>query len=52
MVLKEGPVGMQLLGEVKAGGLLILSYAGNTAPDHIDHLHGLHYFIALLNSTK
>ena len=51
-MLKEGPVGMQMLAEVKTGGLIIQSYAGNTAPDHIDHLHGLQYFIQLLRAKK
>jgi len=44
-VLKPGPVGMQQIGEALSGNLSILSYAGNTAPDHIDHLHGLAYFL-------
>jgi len=29
---------MQQLNEVKANNFLILGFAGNTAPDHIDHL--------------
>jgi hypothetical protein len=49
-ILKSGPVGMQQVGEVKTGNLAILSYAGNTAPDHIDHLHGLGYFLDYLFS--
>ncbi|WP_225443935.1 hypothetical protein [Echinicola arenosa] len=44
-VLKEGPLGMQLLGEVSKGKLKILAFAGNTAPDHVDHLHGLFWFL-------
>lgn len=44
-VLKSGPVGMQQIGETLSGNLSILSYAGNTAPDHIDYLHGLAYFL-------
>ncbi len=47
-VLKEGPLGMQQVGESAQGKLNILAFAGNTAPDHIDHLHGLYYFIHLL----
>jgi hypothetical protein len=43
--LQQGPVGMQQVGEVSSGNLNILSYAGNTAPDHIDHLHGLAFFL-------
>ena len=48
-VLKWGPLGMQQLCEVREGNLQILGFAGNTAPDHIDHFHGLYYF---LNSLK
>jgi hypothetical protein len=44
-VLKWGPVGMQMLTETHAGGLTILGFAGNTAPDHIDHFHGLPTFL-------
>ena len=47
-VLKWGPVGMQQLSEVRAGRLVILGFAGNSAPDHIDHLHGMPSFIELL----
>ena len=50
--LKPGPVGMQQVGETKAGKLLILSFAGNTAPDHIDHLHGLCYFVDKIYPTQ
>jgi hypothetical protein len=39
-VLAWGPGGMQQLSEVRRGGLTILGFAGNTGPDHIDHLHG------------
>jgi len=47
-VLKWGPVGMQLLSETKSKGLTILACAGNTAPDHIDHLHGLPTFLRMV----
>lgn len=47
-VLAWGPVGMQQISEVRAGGLLVLGYAGNTGPDHIDHLHGLPWFLKLI----
>lgn len=40
-VLKWGPRGMQQLGEVRAGHFTLLSFAGNTAPDHIDQLHAM-----------
>ena len=51
-ILIQGPVGMQQVGETISGKLTILSYAGNTAPDHIDHLHGLYYFLAKILSDK
>jgi len=47
-VLKSGPVGMQLLSETSINGLTILGFAGNSAPDHIDHFHGLPVFLKLL----
>jgi hypothetical protein len=44
-VLAWGPLGMQQLSEVRRGNLTILGFAGNTGPDHIDHLHGLGEFL-------
>lgn len=40
-VLKWGPRGMQQIGEAKRGNLLVMGFAGNSAPDHIDHYHAL-----------
>lgn len=40
-VLRWGPRGMQQLSEVRAGGFELLGYAGNSAPDHVDHLHAM-----------
>lgn len=40
-VLRWGPLGMQQISELRAGGLTVLGYAGNSAPDHVDHLHAL-----------
>lgn len=40
-VLRWGPRGMQQLSEVREGRLTILGFAGNSAPDHIDHVHGM-----------
>ncbi len=45
-VLKWGPRGMQQLSEVHAGSFSVLGYAGNTAPDHIDHLHAMPELLA------
>ena len=36
-----GPQKMQQLSEAKSGQFRVLGFAGNTAPDHIDHLHAL-----------
>lgn len=40
-VLEWGPRGMQKLSETRAGRLLVIGYAGNSAPDHVDQLHAL-----------
>lgn len=40
-VLAWGPNGMQQTSEARAGGFTLLGFAGNSAPDHIDHLHAL-----------
>ena len=45
-VLRWGPRGMQQLGEVRAGGFELLSFAGNSAPDHVDHLHAMPELLA------
>jgi hypothetical protein len=47
-VLKPDPAGMQMLSETHRRGLTILAFAGNTAPDHIDHLHGLAAFLKII----
>ncbi len=49
-VLTWGPVGMQQLSEAGAGRFRVLGFAGNTAPDHVDHLHGLPTFLDLLSA--
>jgi hypothetical protein len=43
--LKEGPLGMQQLGTASAGRLHVFAYAGNTAPDHVDHLQAMPYWL-------
>lgn len=40
-VLAWGPNGMQQTSEARAGGFTLLGFAGNSAPDHVDHLHAL-----------
>ena len=51
-VLRWGVLGMQQLSEVCAGRLLVQGFAGNAAPDHVDHLHALHHFLALHDSLR
>src|SRR5437660_2554153 len=40
-VIRFGPRGMQQLSEVRAGRFELLGFAGNSGPDHIDHLHAM-----------
>jgi hypothetical protein len=40
-VLKWGPMGMQQLSEASRGKFLLLGYAGDSAPDHVDQLQSL-----------
>lgn len=40
-VVKWGPMATQQLSEVRAGKFLLIGYAGNSAPDHVDQLHSL-----------
>jgi hypothetical protein len=40
-VVRWGPMRTQILSEVRAGRFLLLGFAGNTAPDHVDQLHSL-----------
>ncbi len=43
--LKWGPTGLQQLSEIRAGKFLLIGYAGNSAPDHVDQLHSLPVFL-------
>jgi hypothetical protein len=45
-VLKWGPMGTQQLSEAREGKLIVVGYAGNSAPDHVDQLHALPDFLA------
>lgn len=47
-VLQWGPGGMQQLSDAKRGRFEIMGFAGNSAPDHIDQLHGLPEFLKRL----
>lgn len=48
-VLHWGPGGMQQLSEARSGRLLIMGFAGNTAPDHIDQFQGMPEFLRMLD---
>lgn len=45
-VLKWGPMRTQQVGETQQGKLQIRAFAGNSAPDHVDLLHGMPEFLA------
>jgi len=47
--LRQGPMGMQQLSAVNARRFHLRGYAGNTAPDHVDHLHAMHAWFSLLH---
>ncbi len=40
-VLRDGPLGMQQLSEAGRGNFHVAGFAGNSAPDHMDHLYAL-----------
>ena len=44
-VLRWGPLGMQQLSAARQHHFAVLGFAGNTAPDHVDHFHALDYFL-------
>jgi len=46
--LKQGPIGMQQLSVVDVKGFHVRGYAGNTAPDHVDHLQAMPEWFRLL----
>ncbi len=47
-VLRWGPLGMQQLSIARRGHFAVYGFAGNTAPDHIDHFESLYYFLPIL----
>jgi hypothetical protein len=42
---RTGPMGLQELSEIRIGRFLLIGYAGNSAPDHVDQLHSLPEFL-------
>jgi len=51
-VLRWGPVGMQQTSVASRGHFAVWGFAGNSAPDHVDHLNGLGYFLNELNNLS
>jgi hypothetical protein len=47
-VLKWGPMATQQLSEAHAGSFLLMGFAGNSAPDHVDQLHALPGYLKML----
>ena len=47
-VLRWGPMGLQQLSEARRGKFLLMGYAGNSAPDHVDQLHALPTLLTLV----
>jgi hypothetical protein len=47
-LLEWGPVGMQQTSLATRGRFTVLGYAGNSAPDHLDHLHALPVLLSRL----
>ncbi len=51
-ILKAGPVGMQQLSEATRANFHLAGYAGNSAPDHMDHLYALGDLLAEIAGGK
>jgi hypothetical protein len=49
-VLRWGPMGLQQLSEARAGKFLLMGFAGNSAPDHVDQLHALPVWLEWLSA--
>ena len=47
-IAKWGPKQTQELSEVRTGGFLLIGFAGNSAPDHVDQLHSLPEYLKWL----
>lgn len=47
--LRQGPIGMQQLSAIDAGGFHLRGYAGNSATDHVDHLQAMPAWFSLLH---
>jgi hypothetical protein len=51
-VLQWGPLKTQLLSDTSQGGFRVVGFAGNSAPDHVDHLHGLPDFLTWIDALN
>jgi len=51
-VARFGPMGTQMLSRTSAGKLLVIGFAGNSAPDHVDELHSLPEYLRWLEQNK
>jgi hypothetical protein len=51
-VVKWGPMKTQILSEVRRGRLLVIGFAGNSAPDHVDELHSLPEYLRWLRKDR
>jgi hypothetical protein len=51
-VLEWGPVGMQLTSRAARGPFEVMGFAGNTAPDHVDFMHGMAWFVSRLLASN
>lgn len=47
-VVKWGPLGMQQISDARSGRLRVMGFAGNTAPDHVDHIHATQTWLKLV----
>jgi len=47
-VIKWGPLGMQQLSDARSGKLRVMGFAGNSAPDHVDHIHATKNWLKVL----
>jgi hypothetical protein len=48
-VVRWGPMGTQMLSQTRSGNLLVVGFAGNSAPDHIDQLQSLPEYLRWLS---
>jgi hypothetical protein len=51
-VLKWGPRGMQQTSEARRGRFELLGFAGNSAPDHVDHLQAMPELLSRLGRLR